>query len=291
MYSYNPSSWYVLKIYAKKFLRWNRNSSPYLSVDSFADFCDINVTPPRFRGRTPSRKKIKQAESIFCDSDKLQGFLNKHHQDINAKVIVSGNTDFEFHRKLINLPATVKRCYLQNSYITDDERYRTIPIGIENFRYGMNGNPKFMKKVQSFQSRKNKILLGPFSPTHEDRSRVLESIHTNNFIDVRVERIEPNSLAKLFQEYKFVAAVRGNGVDTHRIWESLYRGCVPIVQESAWSKFLVILNLPILFINNWNTSELEGCVSSKTYPEFDPLKIAPLWMEYWQNLILMDLAD
>ena len=27
-----------------------------------------------------------------------------------------------------------------------------------------------------------------------------------------------------------VAAPRGNGLDTHRLWEALYLGCVPIVQ-------------------------------------------------------------
>ena len=28
-----------------------------------------------------------------------------------------------------------------------------------------------------------------------------------------------------------VAAPRGNGLDTHRLWEALYLGCVPIVQS------------------------------------------------------------
>ena len=30
--------------------------------------------------------------------------------------------------------------------------------------------------------------------------------------------------------HRYVAAPRGNGLDTHRLWEALYLGCVPIVQ-------------------------------------------------------------
>ena len=33
--------------------------------------------------------------------------------------------------------------------------------------------------------------------------------------------------------HKFVVAPRGNGIDTHRLWEALYLGCVPVVGKSA----------------------------------------------------------
>ena len=290
MYSYDPSFWQVLNVHLRKIIRWHRNSSPYLSIDSFAALCEINVTPPRFRGLKPSRHKIRRAKSIFCDSDKLQAFLDEHHHEINARVIISGNTDFEFNEKLRNLPSSIKRIYLQNNSIINDSLYRSIPIGIENFRLGVNGNPKFMKKLWSFQDRYEKILLGPFSPTHQDRSSILNSIQSNDFIDVFTERIEPRELAKLFQKYKFVAAVRGNGVDTHRLWEALYRGCIPIVQESDWSSFLFLHDLPVIPIKHWTTIELVNCLRNNAVREYDPKKIESLWMGYWKKLITQDLV-
>ena len=40
-------------------------------------------------------------------------------------------------------------------------------------------------------------------------------------------------LVKYYQQvaaHRYVAAPRGNGLDTHRFWEALYLGCVPIVE-------------------------------------------------------------
>jgi hypothetical protein len=42
---------------------------------------------------------------------------------------------------------------------------------------------------------------------------------------------------------------RGNGIDTHRLWETLYMGSIPIViRHQAFDEFH---DLPILFINEW----------------------------------------
>ena len=51
------------------------------------------------------------------------------------------------------------------------------------------------------------------------------------------------------KEHKFVLCPRGNGIDTHRLWETLYMKSIPIVKyENVYSDFR---DLPILFINDW----------------------------------------
>lgn len=291
MSAIRPSRYYVAKIYIKRTLRWRRNSFPFLSIDSFADFCEVNVTPPRFRGKSPKEFAIASAKTIFCDSDKLQDFLNEHHKLITAKVIVSGNTDYEFHSELINVPPSVRRFYLQNSFISSNSLYRTIPIGIENFRYGLNGHPSLMRKKVEFENRHKSALVGPFSKTHFERSVLEKNISESDFICVVHERCSPRSLSNLFQKFQFVAAVRGNGVDTHRLWESLYRGCVPLVKRDSWSQFLVEHKLPIEFVQSWNTEEIEKCVSESLLTDFSPKNLKALWMPYWIDLILNDLKD
>jgi len=291
MNKYRPSRIYVAGVYLKRVLRWRRNSDPYLSIDSFADFCELNVTPPKFRGSQPNQNEISKAKTIFCDSDKLQDFLNEHHEIVSARVIVAGNTDYEFFRPLKNVPSSVRRIYLQNSYISNNPLYRTIPIGIENFRYGVNGHPRLMKKVTRFNERRKSVLVGPFSPTHSDRLLIMESLANSNVIKVCSRRYSPPHLAKLFQNFQFIAAVRGNGVDTHRLWESLYRGCIPIVRTDDWSHFLVDLKLPIEFIESWTSENLESCVENSVIADFSPKEISSLWMPYWKNLILNDVNN
>lgn len=82
---------------------------------------------------------------------------------------------------------------------------------------------------------------------------------------------------------KFVLCPRGNGIDTHRIWESLYMGSVPIViYENTHHLFT---DLPILFINSWE--ELTYDFLNTKYEEmisqnwnYDKLKI-----DYWEKFI------
>ena len=49
---------------------------------------------------------------------------------------------------------------------------------------------------------------------------------------------------------RFVLCPRGNGIDTHRLWETLYLGSIPIVKNHpALDNFK---ELPILWIDDWN---------------------------------------
>ena len=49
----------------------------------------------------------------------------------------------------------------------------------------------------------------------------------------------------------FVVCPEGNGVDTHRLWETLYMGGIPIVKKSDYMSSL-LSDLPVIQINHWN---------------------------------------
>ncbi len=49
---------------------------------------------------------------------------------------------------------------------------------------------------------------------------------------------------------RFVACPRGTGEDTHRVWEALYLGSVPVVLKSQLSPLYT--NLPVIQLNSWN---------------------------------------
>jgi hypothetical protein len=52
------------------------------------------------------------------------------------------------------------------------------------------------------------------------------------------------------RNHSYVLCPRGNGVDTHRLWEALYMGSIPIVlwdsAHAGWA------DLPILFVKSWD---------------------------------------
>ena len=68
----------------------------------------------------------------------------------------------------------------------------------------------------------------------------------------------------------------GNGVDTHRLWEALYLGCIPIALRN---RIYQHYDLPIIQVNDWSEITLELLqkeISNNT---------EHLYMDYWETRI------
>ncbi len=89
-----------------------------------------------------------------------------------------------------------------------------------------------------------------------------------------------NFLSKI-RNHKFVICPEGNGIDTHRLWETIYMGSIPIVQTNI--AFRGFEDLPIAFINDWIDINPSWCdikyneiINSEW--NFEKMKIG-----YWYN--------
>lgn len=277
------SRYKALGIYSRRIIRRGKNSYPYISIDSFISNVEYLVPPLNLLKNSSQFRRLKEAKTLFVPSLYLEEFLDNYEKCITAKVIVSGNSDTEFHKSL-KLPSCVNLLLLQNSFISDRERVQTLPIGLENYSLGLNGNPKHISHTD-FRETKNAILFGPFSSTHPDRQIVREAISNSPgpwyYCPTRLKPKEYNALVA---SYKFVACVRGNGVDTHRTWETLYRGRYPLLIDSLWSQSLTSLNLPIYLVQDWNRNTLSD-ITKLTTLNFHPSELPPLWMPYWIDKI------
>ena len=100
-------------------------------------------------------------------------------------------------------------------------------------------------------------------------------------------RVSSSKHRRLLSTYSFVASPPGNGLDTHRTWEAMYLGCVPIVLRSYMTEFYKNLGLPVWVIDTY--SDLDGFDErdlAVKYEEFRPLfQNEALWFEYWENQI------
>ena len=280
-----PSRVKVAHIYFKRAIRWRRNSSPYVSGDAFADLCDFVYNPPKWRNLNRTAL-ISDAKIIYCKSHELQEMLDMHSGEINARVIVCGNSDFEFHSVPLGIPKSTRALFLQNSFISDNVEIFTIPIGVENFRLGVNGNPRFIRNSRENLGRKKRLLFGPLSPTHPIREIVIERFTRKDPLwDLVLGRLSPREYDQLVRQYCMIAAVRGNGVDTHRLWEALYRGATPIVATDAWWESLREFFPQVIEISDWNLVEISEVIQSVNPVILDPTKISPLWMPFWERKI------
>ncbi len=268
-------------IYSLRFILKFSVTRKFLTGDGFATRADLEFFPhnqSEFRLRNAC--SLERASIVFCPGHRIEEMFDKFGSRINPKVLIIGNSDRDFYAFPQNVPKSVKRIYLQNSFISNDF-FRTLPIGLENIRIGRNGLPFLFTRLLLHIPKKNMVLIGPFSPTHSER----EDLNKLNCAGIKLlqKRISPIKTAYYQARHKFIAVPRGNGVDTHRLWESLYRGSIPIVLENEWSRSLAELGLPVLLIQEWSNDSLLDAMKSCSLETFDPKDLDALWFDFWRQ--------
>jgi len=263
--------------------RYSTNS-PYISGDSIAKCCDYYAFG-RFENKKINLKKLCRASSIFVPGHLLFDFLNKYSQYINARTIVSGNSDQNFPELPI-LPKSVTLFLCQNLVFMESERAHTLPIGLENLRLGRSGRPGY-HKFKSKTQITDKILVPPMSPTNLVRAKVLKEVRLKpELFDSPKQYLNEKDYFTLTKKYKFILTLEGNGYENHRIWEALYQGSIPVMLNTNWSKSLIEYGLPIMFVDSITK------ISSKVildfyhrYGDFSPADLKVLWTPFWSAAI------
>jgi hypothetical protein len=151
-------------------------------------------------------------------------------------IIYSHNGDYAFDSRFRGIleDPKVERIYAQNLDL-DPHMYpkaELLPIGLANdiFPHG-NLDALYARMVRCYRHRKeSSIYININESTHPFRRQVMNAIRSSGRKWTIVDRSCP------FEEYleelsrsRFSLCLRGNGLDTHRFWESLYLGVIPVV--------------------------------------------------------------
>lgn len=287
----NPSFKYSLKTRLKQRLLQgiiqDSISEPYLSQAFFRSLADAVITCKKDLEEV-NKKSLPDCQILYIRSDFLEEYLTNFSSCISPSKIISGSSDTKIQFPVIDyLPDTVKSVYIQNSFVSDGKRIFTLPIGIEDLSLALNGLPVLLSGVRA--TKRNSILVGPFSPNNSERIELLKMFNNSSLVHVVSERMDPSSYAKLAKRFKFIACPAGNGIDTHRVWETLYRGSFPIVKKSAWSQSLKEMGIPIVEVNSWEY--LESIIESFICVEPpDPTNLEMIWSHHWENTLLEDFS-
>jgi hypothetical protein len=241
-------------LYLKRILFWNSVLPKYLSGDFFSQNSDFVYRPHRFRFVDRRLSKISKAKVIFCPSHFLEDLLIEYGSEIRASILILGNSDRNFTSVGFNLPTSIKRVYAQNLEV-QDSLWRVMPIGLENRRLGRNIFVNF--RILPTIKRRQKVLCGPFSNTHSERVEIAKLDYSRFSSEKIEEYISAPKYRELLSKYQFVLCPRGNGVDTHRFWEVIYSGGVPIVKKSSWTQLIKDEGIFFLEVLSWTEDEIQ----------------------------------
>lgn len=257
-----------------------RTNSPYLSGDVFADICDV-----RLDHRFSELSGLNVAKTIFIKGEFLEHFLTLRPELFRNKIVVSGNSDINFHAPPLGI-SRIKALFGQNLAFSNLANCFTIPIGLENLKLQGSGRTKFHHEGTHF-SYNNIVLVPPMGRSNPIRDEIVKiSTKKQSLFTVQTDRLPRRKYFNLIRRFRFILVLEGNGFDTHRLWEVLYQGSFPILFSTQWSRTLSYLKLPIFTIENLNQ------INKKSLTEFwyenrnfVPKQTEALWAPFWEQRI------
>jgi hypothetical protein len=180
---------------------------------------------------------ISKYNSIFVFTHDLKDFYNKFEYQISTKIIISHNSDHEIiYIKDVKLHLA-QNCLIKHSKLI------SLPIGIENSQWF---DHNIFHKVRKMKILKTKNIYFYFNiNTYPSRIYCYEKL--KNKLEWNIKRNKEEYFIEL-AKHKYAICPRGNGLDTHRIWECLYLNVIPIIIEID---NININNLPIIILKDW----------------------------------------
>lgn len=201
-------------------------------------------------------------------------------------IIITHNCDVNVDESFI-VPDNVIKWFTQNVNVVNP-KIESIPIGLENDKWFKNVDKK--RKMEELMTHprqyKNLVYLNSNVKTNPAGRQPLYDL----FGDKRwittvhgINGVEFDAYLDNIYSHPFVFCPDGNGIDTHRLWETLYMGSIPIVKRGINTEFYK--ELPICYVDRWVEVTQEFL-----YDALQRLALLPWYREmlefkYWQNKI------
>jgi len=232
------------------------------------------------------KDKITAGRAVCINSENLNEYLD--NTLAFAQLVIAGGSDHDVTeielKKMVNKPSVT--FFVQNLQFEETVNVKLLPIGVQDLKWASSGLPWNFSKALAKEKRQ-RILVGPFSPTHPERNDCIKYGRVALNCDLLEKKISTYAYAKISASYSFVACPRGNGLDTHRIWETLYRGSFPVMVKSSFSKVLISYGLPILEIDSWSLlSEIPLSDVQLAFFEKQQKGLEYISQAWWQKRLL-----
>jgi hypothetical protein len=265
----------------------------FIVGDKFRDIADWRFAPEAKNGEdydnlqnTLDIDKLKDNDIIYTHTFYVKELFKVIEKVDKKLILITHNSDQNIDDSFM-VPDNVVKWYAQNVNVRNP-KIISIPIGLENDRW----KPELHKKEKMIQK-------------YSEKMRMKNLVYMNHNIDtnrsVRLPAYEAfkdkpwvttimRANGDVFDEYldnmynhKYMICPAGNGMDTHRTWECLYMGTIPIEIRNINNSFHEYM--PILLVDSWE--EITEKMLTDKWPDLFCIRDREkLNFEYWKNMIL-----
>jgi hypothetical protein len=178
------------------------------------------------------------------------------------------------------IPDNVAAWFCTNVDVTEP-KIQAIPFGVSE--------TKELLQVQQEDIPKQNLAYANWVSYNKERVDLITSLNHYKLPWVTIEEnVSRREFLRSIKSHSFVLCPSSNGLDTYRLWETIYLGSIPVIIKARWNENWH--SLPVLRLNSWND------LSEQTLKEYleknKPIVDArpSFWaaqarLSYWRNCI------
>ncbi len=205
--------------------------------------------------------RLREAASLFLYTHDVDAFMQRLWPRLGTtgQVLITHNSDVEVGEPqaawLDGDGRGVARWFAQN-VTSSHPRLEPLPIGISNtmWPHGALGPLARAMRRQARRTRTQPIFVQFSASTHPSRGPALAALKANfpQAVSDGAPALPWRDYLDLLGSHRFAACPRGNGLDTHRFWESQYLGVVPVVERTVLAEHWAGQGLPVVIVDDWS---------------------------------------
>lgn len=287
-------------IRGKTLLTKQISSEPFLSgytyrtiaTQAICDSGDTVYMKESCDGIDPS--KVSQGDILYVTGNRAKHFFVNIAPKIEQTFsVITAQTDYGVDSTFLDLLPDNLLCWWSINVHVKHPKVKPIPLGLQNLHWKIDNNvqsdPRTFEKNKT--NHKPNLVLASFSIFNNVAER-LQCLSNGEKIGATIrnftkqDRENYDFVGDYFKQassHRFILCPWGAGVDTHRLWETMYLGSIPITRRhTVYSEFY---DYPILFLDDW--SELTSLKLDDLYEQYRNKldNEERIYFPHWRNKI------
>lgn len=216
----------------------------FISGFFYYKLCDWSVCP-RYQ-QNIDVSKIEQNDLFFLNLDYFTQFINflQTNTPKNKFILVTQNSDRDFTKSMLDSISPYVSRILAINCTVSDEIIQKIPLGFNDHSTEVLENESF-----ETTNKENLIYLNFKKHHHSERPICFDHFSKFDWVTIENNFLDVKSFYDNLKTFKYCISPRGTGIDTHRIYESLLFGVIPIVKTSTLDD--LYREFPIIIVDDW----------------------------------------
>ena len=240
-----------------------RVRADYLCAERYQECCDQIWSADRRAHCSPDNRAPSAGSLVYAKADHTLTLFERLKKSRARVVLVTAESDRTIDETAASAASPQVAVWFSTNAAA--KWVRPLPLGLGNsYCRVTNKAPALAEALAAAGAERSKLLYVNFrASTNPAVREPLLAAYGSRLHEpwwtVRHESVAPPDFLREMTQHKFVLCPAGNGLDSHRIWEALYTGTIPVVQHHT--VFRDFHDLPIMFVDELATVREEDLLA------------------------------